>query len=107
MQQDGWDQPTPPGVRPVKSLPVWRWIITAIVVVGLSAAAVFVPIPIVYLYLPGPVRDAEDLIEISDEKTYASEGSLYMTTVSVDTSVSFVELLIAGIDSTQEEASLG
>ena len=102
MQQDGWDQPTPPGVRPVKGLPVWRWIITAIVVVGLSAAAVFVPIPIVYLYLPGPVRDAEDLIEITDEETFSSEGSLYMTTVSVDTSVSFVEFVIAGIDSTQE-----
>jgi PDZ domain-containing protein len=86
----------------VKGPPVWRWIITGIVVVGLAAAAVFVPIPIFYLYLPGPVRDAEDLIEISDRETFSSEGSLYMTTVSVDTSVSFVELVIAGMDSAQE-----
>jgi PDZ domain-containing protein len=98
MEQEGWDQPDPPGVKPVKGLPVWRWIITAIVVVGLAAAAVFVPIPVVYLYLPGPVSDAEDLIEISNSETFSSEGSLYMTTVSVDTSVTLVEIVIAGID---------
>jgi len=102
MQQEGWEQPDPPGVKPVRGFSLWRWIVAGIVVVGLAAAAVFVPIPIIYLYVPGPVRDAEDLIEITDSETFSSEGSLYMTTVSVDTSVSFVEMLVAGIDSAQE-----
>lgn len=102
MQQEGWQQPDPPGVKPVRPFPLWRWIIAAIVVVGLAVAAVFVPIPIVYLYVPGPVRDAEDLIEITDSETFSSEGSLYMTTVSVDTSVSFVEMIVAGLDSAQQ-----
>lgn len=81
---------------------MWRWVITGVVVVALAAAAVFVPIPVVYLYVPGPVRDAEDLIEISDSETFSSEGSLYMTTVSVDTSVSLVEMVIAGVNPAQQ-----
>lgn len=98
MQTEGWIAPEPPGVQPVKGLPVWRWLISTILAVALLVAAVFVPVPIVFLYLPGPVRDAEDLIEIKEAKTYSSEGSLYMTTVSVDTSVTFVELIIAAVD---------
>ena len=94
--------PDPPGVEPVKGLPVWRWIIGAIVGVALLVAAVFVPIPVVYLYLPGPVRDAEELINVKEAKTYSSEGSLYMTTVSVDTSVSLVELILAAFDAERQ-----
>lgn len=99
--RDDLTPPDPPGVRPVKGVSVWRWVITTAVVLGFVTAAVFVPLPIVYLYLPGPVRDAEDLIEIEDRKTYSSEGSLFMTTVSVDTTVSLVELLIAAADASQ------
>lgn len=99
--RDDLTQPDPPGVGPVKHVSVWRWVITSVVVAGLLAAAVFVPVPVVYLYLPGPVRDAEDLVEIEDHKTYSSEGSLFMTTVSVDTTVSFVELVIAALDGSQ------
>ncbi|HWC15097.1 MAG TPA: PDZ domain-containing protein [Actinomycetota bacterium] len=91
----------PPGVRPVKGLPVWRWIITSVLVVALAVAAVLVPIPIFYLYVPGPVRDAEDLVEIEQHKTYSSEGSLYMTTVSVDTNVTLLELVVAAADGEQ------
>ena len=98
MQTEGWSPPEPPGVQPVKGLPVWRWLIGTILAVALLIAAVFVPIPVVYLYLPGPVRDAEELIDIKESKTYSSEGSLFMTTVSVDTSVSFVELVTAALD---------
>lgn len=91
----------PPGVRPVKGLPVWRWIITSVLVVVLAVAAVVVPIPIFYLYVPGPVRDAEDLVEVEQHKTYSSEGSLYMTTVSVDTNVTLLELVVAAADGEQ------
>jgi Lon-like protease len=93
--------PEPPGVKPVRGLPIWRWVITAIIIVALMAIAIFVPIPIIYVYLPGPVSDAEDLVEVTGEQTYSSEGSLYMTTVSVDTAVTFIELVIAGVDSSR------
>lgn len=93
--------PDPPGVQPVKGLPVWRWVITSILVVGLAVAAVLAPIPVFFLYVPGPVRDIHELVDVTDEKTYSSEGSLYMTTVSVDTNVTLVELVIAAIDAEQ------
>ncbi len=45
MQTEEWMAPDPPGVQPVKGLPIWRWIIGATVGVALLVAAVFVPIP--------------------------------------------------------------
>ncbi|HEV3472885.1 MAG TPA: PDZ domain-containing protein, partial [Actinomycetota bacterium] len=95
-------QPDPPGAQPVRPLPVFRWIVVAVLVVGLSAAAIFVPIPVVFLYLPGPVRDVEQLVKASEAKTYSSEGTLLMTTVSVDTRVTFVELVIAWVTPAQQ-----
>lgn len=97
MQRHEFDLPDPPDTKPVRGVPVWRWVIMSILFAGLVAAAVFVPIPIVYLYLPGPVRSVEDLVAIEEGQTYSSEGSFYMTTVSVDTEVSFVELIIAAV----------
>lgn len=97
MQQNEFDPPDPVDAKPVKGVRVWRWVIISILFVALVAAAIFVPIPIVYLYLPGPVRNVEDLVEVEEDQTYSSEGSLYMTTVSVDIDVSFVELIIAGL----------
>ncbi|MDQ3962733.1 MAG: PDZ domain-containing protein [Actinomycetota bacterium] len=79
-----------------------RWIVIALLVVGLAAAAIFVPIPVVFLYLPGPVRDVERLVMASEAKTYSSEGTLLMTTVSVDTRVTFVELVIAWVAPAQQ-----
>src|SRR5688572_21647748 len=95
MQDPRFAPPEPPAVKPVKGLPFWRWIAISVLVIGLIAAAIFVPIPVVYLYLPGPVRDVEELVEVEEGQIYSSEGSFYMTTVSVDTEVSFVELVIA------------
>src|SRR5687767_13832918 len=97
MQYPEFERPDHPDVKPVKGLPIWRWIAIAVLVVALAATAIFVPIPVVYLYLPGPVRNIEELVEIEEGRTYSSEGSLYMTTVSVDTEVSFVEILIAAV----------
>lgn len=71
------------------------------VTIGLLAAAVFAPIPVFYRYQPGPVRDIEELVSVPGSTTYSSEGSLLMTTVRLDTSVTFLELVIAGIDDTQ------
>ena len=101
MQDPGFAPPEHPDAKPVKGLPVWRWAITSVVILAIAAAAVFVPIPVVYLYLPGPVRDIQELVEVEEGQTYSSEGSLYMTTVSVDTEVSFVEIVIAAISPDQ------
>lgn len=101
MQDPEFTRPDHPDAKPVQGIHVWRWIAVSILVAGLAAAAVFVPIPIVYVYLPGPVRDVQELVEIEEGETFSSEGSLFMTTVSVDTDVSFVEIVIAAISSTQ------
>lgn len=101
MQRDEFDRPDHPDVKPVRGVPTWRWVAISVLLVGLSAAAIFVPIPVIFLYLPGPVRDVEELVEVTDGRVYSSEGALYMTTVSVDTDVSFVELVIAAIASDQ------
>ncbi|MDQ4064646.1 MAG: PDZ domain-containing protein [Actinomycetota bacterium] len=79
-----------------------RWVVAGVLAIALAAAAVFVSIPVVFVYLPGPVRDVEELVQAMDAKTYSSEGRLYMTTVSVDTSVTFVELVGAWIDPDQQ-----
>ena len=102
MREEPWAQPDPPGVHPVRPLPLLRWVVIAVLVVGLAAAAIFVPIPVVFLYLPGPVRDVEELVQASEAKTYSSEGTLLMTTVSVDTRVTFVELVIAWVTPAQQ-----
>lgn len=102
MQDPRYTPPDPPAVKPVKGLPVWRWLAISLLVVGLVAAAIFVPIPVIYLYLPGPVRNVEELVEVEEGQTYSSEGSFYMTTVSVDTEVSFIELVIAAVTPSQQ-----
>lgn len=61
------------------------------VTAALTFAAFYLPLPFFYAFLPGPVRDVERLVEVSDAKTYSSEGSLYLTTVSVDVQVTFAE----------------
>lgn len=69
----------------------WRWVILVALLGGLTYAAFYLPLPFFYAFLPGPVRDVERLVEISDARTYSSEGSLYLTTVSVDTQVTLVD----------------
>src|SRR5688572_17751090 len=101
MQDPRFSPPEPPAVKPVRGVPVWRWIAISVFLVVLLIVAIFVPIPVVYLYLPGPVRDVEELVEVEEGQTYSSERSFYMTTVSLDTEVSFVELLIAAVTPSQ------
>jgi PDZ domain-containing protein len=107
-----WDLPQPGGVDPVRNFHPWLWIFGTILVVLLIAASFFLPIPIFYAYLPGPVRDVERLIEVTNARTYSSEGSLYLTTVSVDTQVTFFDMIQSLIDEdktivTREEVTAG
>lgn len=101
MQRTEWDLPDSPDVRPVRGSSLWRWAAVIGISAGLVLAAFFVPIPILYAYLPGPVRDVEKLIEVEGGRTYSSEGSLFLTTVSVDTEVTFVEWVAAMFDDTR------
>lgn len=79
-----------PLAAPTRSFP-WRWIVLITVLAALTFAAFYLPLPFFYAFLPGPVKDVERLVEVSDAQTYSSEGSLYLTTVSVDLQVTFAE----------------
>lgn len=98
MLEPEWRQPDPPDVRPVRSRNPWLPVIALAVVLGLALVAAYVPIPIFWRQVPGLVEDVEDLVTIEGATDYASEGSLYLTTVSFDDSVTFVDWVLAGFD---------
>jgi PDZ domain-containing protein len=76
----------------------WRTVAAIVVGLGLVGAAFWVPIPLVYGYLPGPVRDVEELVAIDGRASYSSEGGLFLTTVYVDPRVTFAELIVDILD---------
>jgi Lon-like protease len=88
----------PPGARPVKGFSFWRVLIGVAVVLVLIGLATYVPIPIFYAYTPGPVRDIESLVDVSEARTYSSEGTLFLTTVNVDPQVTLWEMVAIGFD---------
>jgi Lon-like protease len=98
MQGNDWGV-EPPGVKPVAGIHPWRYVIAAIVLIVLVLATFLLPLSMYYIYLPGPARDVESLIDVSGAKTYSSEGSLFLTTVTVDTEVTLFDLIEAGFDS--------
>jgi PDZ domain-containing protein len=98
MQRD-WGLPDPPGVKPVAGLHPWRYVVGGVLVIALGLASFLVSIPMYYVYLPGPTRDVESLVDVTGAKTYSSEGTLFLTTVTIDTQVTFFELIQAGLDS--------
>lgn len=93
-----WTLPEPPEGEPVRGLSPWRVLASVVLALSLLVAAFVVPIPVFFAYLPGPVRDVQELVEVDSAATYSSEGSLYLTTVSVDTQVTFAELVAAWVD---------
>jgi PDZ domain-containing protein len=99
MQISDWGASEPPGVKPVRGIHPWRYVIAGLLVIGLALAAFLVSIPMYYVYLPGPARDVETLVEVTGAKSYSSEGSLFLTTVTIDTQVTFYDLIRAGLDS--------
>lgn len=98
MQREGWDLPAPPGVEPVNGFRPFRWMIASFIGLLLVGLAFFVPIPVLYEYLPGPAPKVDDLISVEGARTYSSEGSFRLTTVSVDTQVTFAEWVASGFD---------
>lgn len=99
MQLDDLRLPEPPGVKPVSGLHPWRYVIAGIALIAFVAASFLVTLPMYYVYLPGPARDVETLVEVTGAKTYSSEGSLFLTTVTIDTEVTLFEIVQAGFDS--------
>ena len=97
MQNNDWDLPPPP-VAPVAGSSPWRLIVATAIAAGLVVAAFMVPIPVFYVYVPGPVKDVEKLVTIDGAKTYSSEGQLFLTTITIEPHVTFVALLGAGLD---------
>ena len=77
---------------------LWRLVFSTFAAVVLAFAVFFVPVPIFYAFLPGPVRNAEDLVKVERARTYPSEGKLYLTTVSVDTQVTVPEMIASLFD---------
>jgi Lon-like protease len=56
-----------------------------------------VPLPSLYAFLPGPARDVGRLVRLSDRPQFSSEGRFYLTTVRVDTQVTFAEWVAASV----------
>ena len=102
MQRNEWDLPDPPGMRPVKGPNVWLWVTTTIGLVLFAAFSLYVPIPVFYEFLPGPVEDVQELVEVDNADTYSSEGKLYLTTVSVDTQVTLAKMVVALFSESQQ-----
>jgi PDZ domain-containing protein len=88
---------SPRPTRKPRRLP-WRLVAALVACAALTLVAFYVPLPIFYAYLPGPVRDVEGLVEVTDARSYSSEGTLYLTTVSIDVSVTFADWVRALID---------
>lgn len=97
--------PGPYDVRPVAGFHPWRWIITGLIAIVLVFVAFFTTIPVLFEYLPGPAPAAGRLIEISGARTYSSEGKFLITTVSVDTEVTFAEWVGSAFDPTKAVVS--
>ena len=98
MRDPGWELPEPYGIGPVRGFNPMRWVALGLVGIVLVFAAFFVPIPILFEYLPGPAPKVDRLITIDGARTYSSEGSFRLTTVSVDTQVTFAEWVASSFD---------
>jgi PDZ domain-containing secreted protein len=72
-----------------------RYAIAALAVLVVVAAAFTLPVPGIYVTLPGPVRDVERLVSVRDARAYSSEGTLFLTTVNVDVSATAAEIVVA------------
>ncbi|QNN51784.1 YlbL family protein [Nocardioides mesophilus] len=84
-------------------------VVVAVLLVGLLAVAAFLPVPYVTMS-PGPTvnvlaqQDGKPKLDIEGTKTYPTEGSLRLTTVSVTSpgaEISLVEALSAWFDGTR------
>ena len=69
MQEPGWGLPEPFDAQPVRGFNPFRWVVLALIGMVLAFAAFFVPIPVLYEYLPGPAPKVDRLITIDGART--------------------------------------
>jgi PDZ domain-containing protein len=98
MQGNDWDLPAPPGTAPVRGTSPLRLVVATVIAAAVVIGAFVVPIPVFYLYVPGPVRDVGKLVEVDGAKTYSSEGQLFLTTINVRTTVTLFDVVVAALD---------
>jgi Lon-like protease len=78
---------------------LWIWFATAIVLSGLAVGSFYIPVPFLYGYFPGPVRDVGKLVGVTTRApTYPSDGRFYLTTVNVDVDMTVAEFVGAVVD---------
>jgi Lon-like protease len=85
------DLPEPSGVRPVSGSRWWKAAATLLTLTLIAVAAFTIPLPTHYGLVPGPVHDVNKLVDIEGTTTYSSEGAIFLTTVSIDESVTFAD----------------
>lgn len=98
MHGDDWELSASPGAAPVRGSSPLRLFVVAAIAAALVIGAFVVPIPVFFLYVPGPVRDVGKLVEVDGAKTYSSEGQLFLTTISVRTTVTLFDVVAAALD---------
>lgn len=89
--------PLPP--PPTTSRRWWRLVvITAVIGIALGLVGAYVQIPY-YSLGPGPAKNVAELVHVSGERVYPSDGGFFLTTVAVSTrQVSLFEGLVGWID---------
>lgn len=102
MADEPWELPSPPEDEGSRRFVFLRLVIAGVLVLVVGFIALAVPIPLYFTYLPGPTKDVQKLVDVDDARTYSSEGKLLLTTVSVDTQVTFVDLVAAAFDPTKD-----
>jgi PDZ domain-containing protein len=98
MNGNDWDLSVPPGPDPVKGTSPLRLVVVAAIAAALVIGTFVVPIPVFFLYVPGPVRDVGKLVEVDGAKTYSSEGQLFLTTINIQTTVTLFDVIAAAFD---------
>ena len=84
----------------------WALAVVAVLVVLAVIGAFTIPLDSYFVYVPGPIRNVENLVHVKGAKTYPSQGSLSLTTVRIDQQPTLFALVQAGLDPKEEVVSV-